>query len=251
MQHDLAGRVALVTGAGTGIGRAVALALAEAGAFVGVHFNTSADEARATLDAIRRSGGGTLLQADLTREAEAAATVDRLLAEAGRLDVLVNNAGSPLRRTTLADCPAELWRQAFDVNVHAAFYVTRRAIPALRAGGKGSVVNNLSLSVQTGGANGAGPYAAAKGALQVMTRTLARELAPHVRVNAVMPGVIETPHHETFSTPERMEQYRRETPLGRNGTAAEVAQAVLFLAGDGSGFLTGALLDVNGGRFLR
>jgi len=252
MQHDLAGRVALVTGAGTGIGRAVALALAEAGAFVGVHFNTSADEARATLDAIRRSGGGaTLLQADLTREAEAAATVDRLVAEAGRLDVLVNNAGSPLRRTTLADCPAELWRQAFDVNVHAAFYVTRRAIPALRAGGKGSVVNNLSLSVQTGGANGAGPYAAAKGALQVMTRTLARELAPHVRVNAVMPGVIETPHHETFSTPERMEQYRRETPLGRNGTAAEVAQAVLFLAGDASGFLTGALLDVNGGRFLR
>ena len=112
----------MVTGAGTGIGRAVALALAEAGAFVGVHFNTSADEARATLDAIRRSGvGATLLQAHLTREAEAAATVDRLLAEAGRLDVLVNNAGSPLRGTTLADCPCELWRQAFDVNVHAAF----------------------------------------------------------------------------------------------------------------------------------
>jgi 3-oxoacyl-[acyl-carrier protein] reductase len=144
-----------------------------------------------------------------------------------------------------------LWRRAFDVNVTSAFFVTRQAIPHLRAGGHGSIVNNLTLSVQTGGAGGAGPYAAAKGALQVLTRTLARELAPEVRVNAVMPGVIETRHHEVFSTPERMEEYRRQTPLGRNGTADEVAGAVLFLAGDAARFLTGALLDVNGGRFLR
>jgi 3-oxoacyl-[acyl-carrier protein] reductase len=165
--------------------------------------------------------------------------------------VLVNNAGSPLQRTRVEECPTELWRRAFDVNVHSAFYVTRQAIPALRAGQRGSIINNLSLSVQTGGANGAGPYAAAKGALQVMTRTLARELAPDVRVNAIMPGVIETRHHEVFSTAERMEQYRKETPLGRNGTPEEVARVVLFLAGDASSFLTGALLDVNGGRFLR
>lgn len=252
MQHDLAGRVALVTGAGTGIGRAVAVALATAGAFVGVHYHTSERGADETLAAVQAAGGsGMLLRADLTAEAEAAGMVDRLVEEAGRLDVLVNNAGSPLERTAVADCPGDLWRRAFDVNVHSAFYVTRRAIPVLRAAGRGSVVNNLSLSVQTGGANGAGPYAAAKGALQVMTRTLARELAPGIRVNAVMPGVIETPHHEAFSTPQRMEQYRRDTPLGRNGTADEVAQAVLFLAGNASGFLTGALLDVNGGRFLR
>src|SRR5262249_42459174 len=107
------------------------------------------------------------------------------------------------------------------------------------------------LSVQTGGAGGAGPYAAAKGALQVLTRTLARELAPRGRVNAIMPGGIETRHHEGFSTPERVEQYRREAPLGRNGVAEEVARAVLFLAGDAASFITGALLDINGGRFLR
>ena len=129
--------------------------------------------------------------------------------------------------------------------------MTRRAIPALRAAGRAAIVNNLSLSVQTGGANGAGPYAAAKGGLQVFTRTLARELAPTVRVNAVMPGVIETHHHEVFSTESRMEQYRRETPLGRNGAADEVAAAVVFLLGDESSFITGAVLDINGGRFLR
>lgn len=128
--------------------------------------------------------------------------------------------------------------------------MTRRAIPHLRASGHGAIINNLSLSVQTGG-QGTGPYVAAKGALQAWTRSLARELAPHIRVNAVMPGVIATPHHERYSTPEKMDQYRKQTPMGRNGTAEEVAQAVLFLAGDGASFVTGSILDVNGGRFLR
>jgi 3-oxoacyl-[acyl-carrier protein] reductase len=249
---DLAGRVALVTGAGVGIGRAVTLALAGAGARVAVHYHASEAEALATLAAIRAAGSeGVAHQADLTDEAAASALVDRTVRELGRLDILVNNAGAPLRRSALADCPTELWRQAFAVNVDSAFFVTRRAIPHLLSSGKGAIVNVLSLSVQTGGAGGAGPYAAAKGALQVLTRTLARELAPGVRVNAVMPGVIQTRHHEQFSTPERMAEYRRQTPLGRNGTAEEVAQVVLFLASDAARFLTGALVDVNGGRFLR
>ena len=250
--RDLTGRVALVTGGAVGIGRAAVLALARAGAAVGVHYHQSQSEAEETAALVGQTGGRAfLLQADLTDEAQANGVVDRLLAEAGRLDILFNNAGSPLSRTRIEDCPTDLWRRVFDVNATSAFLVTRRAIPALRASGNGSVVNNLTLSVQTGGANGAGPYAAAKGALQVLTRTLARELAPEVRVNAVMPGVIETRHHEVFSTPERMEEYRRQTPLGRNGRAEEVAEAVLFLASDASSFLTGALLDVNGGRFLR
>jgi 3-oxoacyl-[acyl-carrier protein] reductase len=129
--------------------------------------------------------------------------------------------------------------------------VTRRATRHLRASGRGSIINNLSLSVQTGGSGGGGPYAAAKGALQVLTRTLARELAPHVRVNAIMPGVIATRHHEFFSTPAKMEEYKKQTPLARNGGADEVAQAVLYLASDASSFITGAILDINGGRFMR
>jgi 3-oxoacyl-[acyl-carrier protein] reductase len=249
---DLSGRVALVTGAGVGVGRAVALALAGAGARVGLHYHTSAREADETLAAVRRSGGdGLLLPADLTDETQASGVVDRLIAEAGRLDILVNNAGSPVRMSRIEDCPTELWLRVFAVNVHAAFYVTRRAIPHLHASSRGSIINNLTLSIQTGGSGGAGPYAAAKGALQVMTRTLARELAPAVRVNAIMPGVIETRHHEVFSTRQKMEDYRKQTPLARNGTAEEVANAVLFLANDASGFLNGALLDINGGRFLR
>lgn len=249
---DLTGRVALVTGAGVGIGRAAALALASAGARVGVHYNSSADEAQQTLAAITQAGGqALLLQADLTHEEEAHRVVDQLAEQTGRLDILVNNAGNPLRRSSLEECPTSLWREAFDVNVTSAFFVTRRAIGHLKQSGHGSIINNLSLSVQTGGAGGAGPYAAAKGALQVMTRTLSRELAPAVRVNAVMPGVIETRHHEMFSTPERMADYRKQTPLARNGSAEEVAQAILFLASDASSFVTGAIIDINGGRFLR
>lgn len=248
----LDGRVALVTGAGVGIGRATAFALAEAGAIVGVHCHRSVSEASEVVDGIVQTGGrAILLPADLTRPDEAMRIVAQLVAQTGALDILVNNAGGPIRRTRLEDCSLELWHEILTTNLTSAFVVTRQAIPHLRRGGRGAVVNNLSLSVQTGGANGAGAYAVAKGGLQVMTRTLAKELAPAIRVNAVMPGVIETRHHEVFSTPERMEQYRRETPLGRNGAAEEVAAAIAFLASDAARFINGALLDINGGRFLR
>ena len=248
-RSDLSGRAALVTGAGTGIGRAVAEALAAAGAFVGLHHHRSTAGAAETLEAI--GGRGVLLRADLADPTQAAGVVDEMVRHAGRLDILVNNAGSPLERARLEDCSLELWQAVLATNLTSAFLVTQRAIPHLRASGRGAIVNNLTLSIQTGGANGAGPYAIAKGGLQVMTRTLARELAPAVRTNAIMPGVIETRHHEQFSTPERMEQYRKETPLGRNGAAEEVAGVVLFLVSDAARFVNGALIDINGGRFLR
>lgn len=249
---DLTGRAALVTGAGVGIGSATALAFAKAGAIVGVHYHSSKTEAAETLAAIEKAGGrAILLGGDLTDESAANRVVDEFQTFAGRIDILFNNAGNPLKRSTIENCPTDLWKQAFDVNVHSAFLVTRRAIPALKASGNGSIINNLSLSVQTGGSGGAGPYAAAKGALQVFTRTLSKELAPIVRANAIMPGVVETRHHEVFTTAEKMEDYRRQTPLGRNSQADEIAQTVLYLASDASKFVTGGLIDLNGGRFLR
>lgn len=249
---ELSGRVALVTGAGTGIGQATAILLAQAGATVAVHYHTSDAGGAETLQAIQQSGGhGFLVQADLTQELAVHKMISKIVGEVGRIDVLFNNAGSVLQRAKLEECSLELWRSVLDVNLTSAFLTSRGAIPHLKKSGHGSIINNLSLSVQTGGSGGAGPYAAAKGGLMVMTRTLAKELAPAVRVNSIMPGVVETPHHEAFSTPEKMEDYRRQTPLARNATSAEIARTVLYLASDASSFMTGAVLDLNGGRFLR
>ena len=155
--YDLTGRVALVTGSGVGIGRAIALAIARAGAFVGIHFHESRREAEQTLADVETAGGhGLLLPADLTVEEEAVAVVGRLVRHTSRLDILVNNAGAALSRARIEDCPTELWRRAFDVNVTSAFFVTRQAIPHLRASGRGCIVNNLTLSVQTS-SPGSGP----------------------------------------------------------------------------------------------
>lgn len=248
----LKGRAALVTGAGVGIGRSVAECLARAGAFVGLHCHQSRSEAQEALAGIEIHGGaGTVLQADLTDPLQCQRLVDQFHAATGRLDILVNNAGSPVERVRIEDCSLASWQQILAVNLTSVFAVTQRAIPHLRASGNGAIVNNLTLSIQTGGANGAGPYAVAKGGVQVLTRTLARELAPEIRTNAIMPGVIETRHHERFSSPQRMQEYRQETPLGRNGTPHEVAEVVLFLVSDQASFINGALIDINGGRFLR
>jgi 3-oxoacyl-[acyl-carrier protein] reductase len=249
---NLTGKVAFISGGAVGIGRACALALAKAGAFVGINYHSSKDAAESLMEEFALQNlKGMLLPADLTDEGQANAAVDKLVAECGRLDILINNSGGLVKRAKIEETTLDNWRKSLDINLTSAFLVTKRAIPHLRNTGSGRIVNLLSLSVQTGGANGAGAYAAPKGGLMVFTHTLAKELAPHVRTNSVMPGTVETQHHEIHSTPEMLENYRKQTPLGRNTMAEEVASSVLFLASDMSSHINGALIDISGGRFLR
>jgi 3-oxoacyl-[acyl-carrier protein] reductase len=249
---NLSGKVAFISGAAVGIGRACALALGSAGATIGLNYFSSAEAGKKLHDELSAKGiKSVLLPADLTDENQAKGAVDKLVAECGRLDILVNNSGGLVKRAKIEETTLDNWRKSLDINLTSAFLVTKHAIPHLRATGSGRIVNLLSLSVQTGGANGAGAYAAPKGGLMVFTHTLAKELAPHVRTNSVMPGTVETQHHEIHSTPEMMENYRKQTPLGRNTMAEEVASSVLFLASDMSSHINGALIDISGGRFLR
>ncbi|MEQ1485815.1 SDR family NAD(P)-dependent oxidoreductase [Methyloglobulus sp.] len=249
---DLTGKVALISGAAVGIGRACALALGQAGAFIGLNYHSSKDAAESLYaELTAKNIKAMLLPADLTDEDQANAVVDKLVAETGRLDILVNNSGGLVKRAKIEETTLANWQKSLDINLTSAFLVTKRAIPHLRATGSGRIVNLLSLSIQTGGANGAGAYAAPKGGLMVFTHTLAKELAPEIRTNSVMPGTVETQHHEIHSTPEMLENYRKQTPLGRNTMAEEVASSVLFLASDMSSHINGALIDISGGRFLR
>ncbi len=249
---NLTGKVALISGAAVGIGRACAIALGQAGAFIGLNYHSSKEAAESLFaELAAKNIKAMLLPADLTDEAQANAVVDKLVTETGRLDILVNNSGGLVKRAKIEETTLENWRKSLDINLTSAFLVTKRAIPHLRATGSGRIVNLLSLSVQTGGANGAGAYAAPKGGLMVFTHTLAKELAPEIRTNSVMPGTVETQHHEIHSTPEMLENYRKQTPLGRNTMAEEVASSVLFLVSDMSSHINGALIDISGGRFLR
>lgn len=249
---DLTGKVAFISGAAVGIGRACALALGNAGAAIGLNYYSSKEAAESLQHELAANNiASFLIPADLTDENQANAAIDKLVAETGRLDILVNNSGGLVKRAKIEETTLADWRKSLDINLTSAFLVTKRAIPHLRSTGSGRIVNLLSLSVQTGGANGAGAYAASKGGLMVFTHTLAKELAPHIRTNSVMPGTVETQHHEIHSTPEMLENYRKQTPLGRNTMAEEVASSVLFLASDMSSHINGALIDISGGRFLR
>ncbi len=242
---ELAGRVALVTGAGHRLGRAIALALAGRGMDVAVHYHRSRREAHVTLHAIRELGSrAELFQADLS-DAAAARALPLAVAEAfGRLDVLVNSAGIMVRATVEETTP-ELWDQVMDTNLRSMFFTTQGALPALRAAA-GRVINLADV----GGLEPWPRYAAhcvSKAGVVMLTRTLARALAPDVTVNAVAPGAVLPPDDWDAAAREHL---ARTTPLGRLGGPQDVTAAVLYLL-EGGDYVTGETIVVDGGRLIR
>jgi len=242
---SLEGQVALVTGSSSGIGAATARRLASAGASVVVNSVHSVEAGRALADSLP---GATYVQADVADEADARRLVDEVVAAHGRLDVLVNNAGTTqvISHADLEAASPDVWRRIFDVNVIGTWQVTVAAVPHLRAAGSGQVVNISSLAGErpTGSSI---PYAASKAAVSHLTRLLANALAPDVRVNAVAPGLVDTPWTEDWGTVR--EFVRLQAPLQRSGSPDDVADVVLGLVH--ATYVTGEVILVDGGLNLR
>ena len=250
--EDLKGKRILVTGASSGIGAAAAVMFAEQGCFVGVHYFASKTGAEETLEQVKKHGDGILLQADVRDENQVSKMVEQFAKAAGGIDVLVNNAGTMIERQSLETAAPEYHDQIYAINVRSIVLVTKAALPYLKQS-KGSIVNIGSVGGHTGGGNGSEIYCASKGAVATLTIGMARDFAKYgIRANNVCPGVIETPFHEKFSTPEFVKAFAEKTPLGRNGTAEEVAKGILFLASsEAAGFITGEYIAVNGGFYMR
>jgi 3-oxoacyl-[acyl-carrier protein] reductase len=239
-------RVAIVTGGGTGIGRAIAELFAGEGAKVAVNYSRSREAAEEVVAAIR-SGGGTAMAigADVSKDAEAHALVERVGAEFGRLDVLVNNAGWSTRipHDQLENLTDEIWDRTLDTNLRGAFYCVRAAVPLLRKQEGSSIVNIASVAGLTGMGSSIA-YAASKGAMITMTMSLARALAPHIRVNAIAPGFVRTRFANWPSS--AFDQGEATTPLKRLATVEEIAALALHLAADAKS-TTGETIVVDGG----
>jgi 3-oxoacyl-[acyl-carrier protein] reductase len=251
--NDLRDRVVLITGASTGIGAAAALAFARAGSRLALHYNASADEARAVAEQARDLGAEAhLVQADLSETAAASRVVAEAMAVYGRIDVLINNAGGMLGRRSIAEYSAEHLQAVLALNVTQVVLLVHAVVPIMRRQGGGTIINVSSIAARTGGAGGAVLYGAAKGFISTATHGWARELAgDNIRVNAVSPGVVATPFHERYSTPQQLEAMRASIPLGRLGTADECAGTFLYLASDAmSGYVTGQVIEVNGGQYM-
>ena len=250
---DLGGKAYLVTGASTGIGAAVARALGAQGAQVAVHYNASEKEAEAVVADVEAAGGTAfLVKGDAARQNEIAAAVDAAGSRFGKLDGLINNAGSLLGRVATERSDEAHDRAVLYLNAHSVVWASRAALPWLRKAGGGVIINTTSIAARNGGGNGAVLYAAAKGFVSTFTHGLAKELVGEkIRVNAVAPGVIATPFHERFSTDEQMRGMVGTIPMGRAGTAEDCVGAFLYLASDLlSGYVTGQILEVNGGQYM-
>ncbi len=246
---NLSGKTAIVTGGGRDIGLACVMRLARAGASVAINYRSSAAGAERAVEEIGAAGGRAFaLQGDMTREADVQALVDRAVSEFGGVDIVMPITGGLVARVKMPEMTLEHWQAVMDLNVTSAMLLVRTALPHLRAGG--AIVTMASQAGRDGGGPGAVAYAASKAAVMSMSRGLAKELAPGIRVNCLCPGMIDTDFHNVFTRPEVRKTVAGNTPLKREGTSMDVANLAVYLASDEAAFITGACVDINGGMLF-
>jgi 3-oxoacyl-[acyl-carrier protein] reductase len=252
MESILQGKVAVVTGGASGIGRAIAEAFGRYGASVLLTYHVSEQGASETVAAIEAAGSKAVaLRANLTQEAEAERVIATAIDQFGALDILVANSGGLLQRSRVADCSLDLWQQALAVNLTSTFLCCRAALRYMEPAGRGCIITISSLAAHDGGGKGASHYAAAKGGVLTFTKALAKEVGPlGIRVNSIAPGLIATQFHDRFSTAAGRQAAVARTPLGREGMPEDIAGAALFLASPAASFITGETIEVNGGQGL-
>ncbi len=252
MEQLLSGRTALVTGGGVGIGAAVALAYARAGAHVALTYRSHAP-ADDMLETIAAASGRppVAIAVEATSEVDVQQAVETARAELGTIDILVNNVGGLVRRATLDQLTLEQWREILSVNLDSTFLFTHHTLPHLSRE-RGRIINLASLAGHNGGHPGALAYATSKSAVFGFTRALSKELAPEgVTVNALAPGFIEaTPFHDTFTDASSKATTIRGIPAGRAGTPDDVAGSAVWLASDLAAYVNGTVIDINGAQYF-
>ena len=247
---DLRGKTAVVTGGGRDIGRACAMRLAGCGAKVAINYHRSAEGAESASTEINEGNGRSFaMQGDMTSGDDVARLVAEVCTQLGeRIDILVHVTGGLVARKTMDQMDEEHWYRVIDLNATSFFRIVKAVLPHMSEGG--AIVGLASQAGRDGGGPGAIAYGAAKGAMMTMTRGLAKELGPNIRVNSVCPGMIDTDFHAVFTKPEVRAHVASITPLKREGTSEDVANLVVYLASDHAAFITGANIDINGGTLF-